>query len=162
VSIPKVVIVIRGGMVSGAYGPHRMQLVVVDRDMQPDAPLERVELRPIERPDEMLPPVRAALDRAGLWESVAGQALPATIVQSNERVEREVTLLRQQVEQYQEDPDRCPLCRSSDITGDHVEIIEGMAYQRVGCAACGASWTDAYEFAYIVDGNPTRTRENIP
>jgi transposase-like protein len=55
------------------------------------------------------------------------------------------------------DPDRCPVCGSPDIEGEHVEIenINGvqLAFQRCQCAACGAKWTDQYRYDFsIVDG----------
>ena len=41
----------------------------------------------------------------------------------------------------------CPVCRSTDIEGSAVEIDAGMAWQPVGCLACGAAWNDVYQLA---------------
>ncbi len=41
----------------------------------------------------------------------------------------------------------CPRCGNSDITGGSIDIEGGGAYQRCTCSACGAVWTNAYDFA---------------
>lgn len=38
----------------------------------------------------------------------------------------------------------CPICRSDDLTGNDVDINEGVATQDVYCNECDASWTDVY------------------
>ncbi len=56
-----------------------------------------------------------------------------------------------------DDDSICPRCGDSDITGGSVDIESGGAYQRCTCAACGAVWTNAYDFAgsYLdSDGEP--------
>ena len=41
---------------------------------------------------------------------------------------------------------KCPLCGSSDITGDgQVELDAGHAWQNVRCSLCGAEWIDCYD-----------------
>ena len=41
---------------------------------------------------------------------------------------------------------RCPFCGSGDgITGEHIEVDAGGAYQDVWCASCGKSWVDEYK-----------------
>ena len=39
----------------------------------------------------------------------------------------------------------CPFCRSSDISGDSVEVDDAGARQEVICNSCERSWTDYYE-----------------
>lgn len=38
----------------------------------------------------------------------------------------------------------CPFCNGNDITGGHVEIDGGSAWQRIGCNDCGKMWDDIY------------------
>ncbi len=41
-------------------------------------------------------------------------------------------------------PGKCPQCGSEDISGGSIEVIDGHAYQDIGCFKCHASWTDEY------------------
>jgi transcription elongation factor Elf1 len=39
----------------------------------------------------------------------------------------------------------CPLCHSGDVTGGHIQIDGGIAWQEIDCGNCNASWTDIYK-----------------
>lgn len=39
---------------------------------------------------------------------------------------------------------RCPNCRSQDLEGGSVDILDGAACQQVGCNDCDATWIDTY------------------
>lgn len=39
---------------------------------------------------------------------------------------------------------RCPSCGSSDVTGSHLEVDAGTAFQPMTCSECGANWSDSY------------------
>jgi transposase-like protein len=43
----------------------------------------------------------------------------------------------------------CPYCGSQDITGQDVEIDEGVASQEVDCSNCDKTWTDQYDLVGI-------------
>lgn len=45
----------------------------------------------------------------------------------------------------------CPACESSDISGGHVEINDGFAWQDVDCKACDAEWQDIYTLTSVED-----------
>jgi transposase-like protein len=47
----------------------------------------------------------------------------------------------------------CPLCKSDDIEGDHMEVDSTGAWQEVKCNACGATWQDVYK---LIDIIPTK------
>ena len=49
--------------------------------------------------------------------------------------------------EYLEEPNQCPVCNSSNIDGNGVEIEMGEAFQEVGCNTCNAVWIDHYELA---------------
>jgi hypothetical protein len=44
---------------------------------------------------------------------------------------------------------RCPYCGDDGLSGEHVEIDAGFAWQEVDCSACGASWHDLYTLTGI-------------
>jgi hypothetical protein len=39
---------------------------------------------------------------------------------------------------------RCPSCGSSDVSGSHLEVDAGTAFQPMTCSECGANWSDSY------------------
>jgi hypothetical protein len=41
----------------------------------------------------------------------------------------------------------CPLCKSENISGGHVEIDSDSAWQPVTCDDCGYDWNEVYNFA---------------
>lgn len=43
----------------------------------------------------------------------------------------------------------CPLCGSHEITGGHVEVETGQAWQQVTCDRCGARWNEIYNIAGV-------------
>jgi len=45
----------------------------------------------------------------------------------------------------------CPRCQSDEISGGHVEINDGFAWQNVDCKACGAEWQDVYSLTSVDD-----------
>lgn len=45
----------------------------------------------------------------------------------------------------------CPVCESHDISGGHVEINDGFAWQNVDCKACGAEWQDGYTLTTVYE-----------
>ena len=45
---------------------------------------------------------------------------------------------------YVEGEGKCPVCKSTQIEGDSIDIEGKHAYQSVGCNNCGASWVDEY------------------
>lgn len=45
----------------------------------------------------------------------------------------------------------CPVCESGDISGGHVEINDGFAWQMVDCKACGAAWQDGYTLTTVYE-----------
>ena len=45
----------------------------------------------------------------------------------------------------------CPACRKGDaIIGGPFDVESGVAFQEVGCARCGASWTDKYQLVEVI------------
>jgi hypothetical protein len=45
----------------------------------------------------------------------------------------------------------CPACRSPQVSGEHINIEEGKAYQEMSCLTCPATWTDVYQLQRYVD-----------
>lgn len=39
----------------------------------------------------------------------------------------------------------CPVCQSEDISGEHIEVDAGGAWQEINCGNCGATWNDVYK-----------------
>lgn len=50
-------------------------------------------------------------------------------------------------EYIKEGANRCPFCRSTDITGESIEAYGTETWQEVGCQDCGAVWQDIYKLA---------------
>jgi hypothetical protein len=44
----------------------------------------------------------------------------------------------------------CPVCQSSDITGDSIEVDGNGASQDVTCAECEAHWLDCYTLTGVL------------
>ena len=51
---------------------------------------------------------------------------------------------KERQERYLVQPDRCPYCGSSDLTGGSVTMEGGACSQRVWCSDCDHSWYDCY------------------
>jgi hypothetical protein len=47
------------------------------------------------------------------------------------------------------DGERCPICQSSDLEGESLEVEASKVYQNVSCFVCGASWTDEYTLSDV-------------
>ena len=46
---------------------------------------------------------------------------------------------------YLEDSSKCPYCKSTDISGESLEIEGNVVVQIVTCQECDNSWTDYYK-----------------
>lgn len=40
---------------------------------------------------------------------------------------------------------KCPVCRSTNITGGEVNVDAGTASQEISCGECDATWNDVYK-----------------
>jgi len=62
-----------------------------------------------------------------------------------------VALTRKQIEEYiNEGCSICPFCKSTNISGDHLDPDGTMfAYRNISCHDCGASWTERFEVESI-------------
>ena len=47
-------------------------------------------------------------------------------------------------QKYLNNPDKCPICNSTNITGDHFEAGHSDSWRAVSCNDCGASWTEVF------------------
>ncbi len=47
-------------------------------------------------------------------------------------------------DRYLAQPDRCPYCGSSDLTGGSLTVDNGSCSQRIWCSDCDHSWYDCY------------------
>lgn len=78
---------------------------------------------------------------------------------------RQAGLSAEQVTAYQQNPDKCPYCKSDSLEGEGVDVCKGYNTQVVSCCECGAEWTDKYMWMGITvhrvsqkqDGNHTAT-----
>lgn len=60
-------------------------------------------------------------------------------------------MTEQQKKEYLSDPDKCPYCKSEDITGDFPDFGESYAMRNVECNSCNKKWTDYYELTDVLD-----------
>ena len=60
-------------------------------------------------------------------------------------------LTNEQIQHYLENSDRCPVCKSEDITGQGVNTDIGIAWQDVSCNECCEQWKDVYTLTGIED-----------
>ena len=65
--------------------------------------------------------------------------------------EKSQPLTAEQKEAYLKDSGKCPRCKSTDITGDSIEVDGDSAWQNVSCSECNETWTDVYTLSYIDD-----------
>jgi hypothetical protein len=47
----------------------------------------------------------------------------------------------------------CPYCRSYNISGDHIQVDAGSAWQDVRCDDCGKEGQDTYTLTGFADTN---------
>lgn len=40
---------------------------------------------------------------------------------------------------------KCPVCRSTQISGEQLEVDAGTAWQPMKCSDCHATWNDTYQ-----------------
>ena len=65
---------------------------------------------------------------------------------------KDVELTQEQMDEYlKSECSICPICKSEDISGDHVQVDDGAdkAYRDICCLACGSSWTETYSVTSI-------------
>jgi transposase-like protein len=48
---------------------------------------------------------------------------------------------------------KCPHCGSLNLTGDHVQVDAGTAWQDIICDDCGKEWQDTYTLTGFADTN---------
>ena len=46
---------------------------------------------------------------------------------------------------YLKNSSHCPFCKSTDITGESIEVDGNLAWQEIGCNKCGKIWFDYYK-----------------
>jgi hypothetical protein len=64
--------------------------------------------------------------------------------------------LKKKEEEYLKDPNSCPICKSGNISADHVEIDGSLAWQKVYCNECDSEWYDDYRLERVsIEGYPT-------
>lgn len=56
----------------------------------------------------------------------------------------------------------CPVCQSTDIAGQSVEINAGEAFQQVSCHTCDAQWCDIYTLTGIAPETFTLDTQDTP
>lgn len=52
---------------------------------------------------------------------------------------------------------KCPYCGSYNLSGDHVQVDAGSAWQDVTCGDCGKEWQDTYTLTGYADTNKQST-----
>jgi len=57
----------------------------------------------------------------------------------------------------------CPVCKSYDIVGGHVETDDGFCWQPVECEDCQSEWQEVYVFAHVdnIKDNTTKKAGEI-
>ena len=60
-------------------------------------------------------------------------------------------LTNEQIQHYLENSDQCPICYSSDLTGESFQSDIGTAWQPITCRTCKAEWVDAYTLTGVED-----------
>jgi hypothetical protein len=64
--------------------------------------------------------------------------------------------LEKKEREYLKDPNSCPICKSGNISADHVEIDGSLAWQKVYCNECDSEWYDDYRLERVsIEGYPT-------
>ena len=60
-------------------------------------------------------------------------------------------LTKEEKNSYLANPDKCPYCKSSDITADHPDFDTNFCSRIVRCNEenCGKKWIDVYELKDI-------------
>jgi len=61
----------------------------------------------------------------------------------------EVEWIKKKKREYFDHTSRCPICDSSEITGDSIEPGDHHMYQDIHCNNCGAHWVDIYNLSGI-------------
>ena len=66
---------------------------------------------------------------------------------------KELEITPEIIRKYKENPNICPFCGSTEISGDHVEAEDWSAYRNVQCFAegCHAEWTEVFAIVDICD-----------
>ena len=54
-------------------------------------------------------------------------------------------------ESYLKNPNHCPYCDTTRISGEFVEVNPGYTNQRLGCATCGRFWIEIYKLVEVED-----------
>lgn len=57
---------------------------------------------------------------------------------------------KKEIEQrYLDNPNICPFCGSSDITADHPDFNDNVAWRDVECRKCKRVWTEEFKLTGI-------------
>lgn len=60
-------------------------------------------------------------------------------------------LTPEQREQYLKNPNRCPFCRSENISGGEWQYSNNRCYQSIICGDCEKEWTDTYTLTDVTE-----------
>jgi predicted Zn-ribbon and HTH transcriptional regulator len=61
----------------------------------------------------------------------------------------ELELTPEQEQDYIDDPNHCPVCKSTNITGGHFDSSDYSATREVKCLDCKAQWVENFELVSI-------------
>lgn len=62
-----------------------------------------------------------------------------------------IPLTNKQIKGYLEEPDKCPVCQSGNLTGDEEEWTSDLAWRFVTCKSCNHRWTEEFKLIKIMD-----------
>ncbi len=114
--------------------------------------------------DYTLPQASHPLESAERWRVVAVEAFETLIMDDQINVDpADYRGNDYGLDDAPEEPETveigsCPHCRSKQITGGFVEILDGLAQQECRCDDCGTTWDDIYQHI-AVDNIETPERE---
>ena len=60
-------------------------------------------------------------------------------------------LKEKELKAYLKDSNRCPICKSEDLTGGSFQSDVSTAWQPVICSNCDAKWVDIYTLTDLVN-----------
>lgn len=62
-----------------------------------------------------------------------------------------IPLTKKQIEGYLEEPDKCPVCQSGNLTGDEGEWTSDFVWRFIKCNNCNHRWTEEFKLLKIMD-----------